>query len=613
VVKRLLLSLFLVLGGCAGLFGTDRPLLPPAEIHRDTVWQGRILIDGTVKVFKGATLTILPGTEVAFVRRDLDRDGLGDGTLVVEGSLKALGSRLQPILFRSASADPRPGDWLELRVDFSRDVHLRYCQIRDSAYTLHAHFTRGLVEDCTIRNNIDGCRLGQATFIIRNSLIENNQGKGINFRNSEVEVTGNIIRNNGSGIFLFETDRTPSIHGNNIYGNRENFRLGDFFTGDVRLSGNWWGTADAEGAAATIYDRRRDPSIGKVFLEPASAWIPLSGPREALGISEAWRFATGGYVDASPAVSGDLLYLASWDGRIVALDAKGGQRWSKDLGEVVDAAPAVAGDTLYCQSWGRQVYALNRHDGALLWQFGYGPSPADDHRQGAPLPVADLLLLPAWNGTLFALEAASGEVRWQYKGTSPLRAVPVFDGDRLYLSGGDGTFSALALDGTLLWSVHLEAPLLAPAALTPAGPVVTTRSGTLVAFDRSGNERWRKELQEPCYYGAPLYSAGSLFLGTAGGTLWKFDAASGAPVWSLGTGASIYATPLLIDGRVFIGDNSGSLLVVGADSGDLLASFRAEGEIQGAPALFGKRIVVGSRDHNLYALDLIEMPLESQP
>jgi outer membrane protein assembly factor BamB len=613
VVKRLLLLLPLVLVGCAGLSAKDRPLSPPAEIHRDTVWQGRILIDGTVKVFKGATLTILPGTEVAFVRRDLDRDGLGDGTLVVEGALKAIGSRSQPILFRSASADPRPGDWLELRVDFSRDVQLRYCEIRDSAYTLHAHFTRGLVEDCTIRHNIDGCRLGQASFTIRNCLIENNQGKGINFRNSEVELTGNIVRNNGSGIFLFETDRALSIHGNNIYGNGENFRLGDFFTGDVRLSGNWWGTADPEGAAAMVYDRKRDPAIGRVALEPAVAWLAGTGPRDPLRIAEAWRFATGGFVDASPVATGDLLYVASWDGQIAALDARGVPRWSVNLGEVIDATPAIAGDYLYCQSWERQAYALNRHDGSLQWRFGYGPSPADDHRQGAPLPVADLLLLPAWNGTLFALEAASGLVRWRHKGALPLRASPVFDVDRLYLSGGDGTFSALGLDGTLLWSVPLGAPLLAPAALTPAGPVVATRGGALVAFDRSGNERWRKELGEPCYYGASLFSDGALYLGTAGGTLWKFDAASGAPIWTLAAGASFYATPLLSDGRLLIGDNSGSLLIVGADSGDLLATFRAEGEIQGTPALFGKRIVVGSRDHNVYALDLVEIPLESQP
>ncbi len=146
MVSRLLAACTMLLAGCAlAMPENSRQVLHDAEIHVDTVWQGDILVDGQVKVFKGATLTILPGADIAFVRRDLDRDGLGDGTLIVEGELRAEGTRQQPIRFRSAAADPRPGDWLEIRVDFCRDVRLRFCEIRDSAHTLHAHFTLSLI------------------------------------------------------------------------------------------------------------------------------------------------------------------------------------------------------------------------------------------------------------------------------------------------------------------------------------------------------------------------------------------------------------------------------------------------------------------------------------
>ncbi|MDX9819480.1 MAG: right-handed parallel beta-helix repeat-containing protein, partial [Desulfococcus multivorans] len=262
VSVRLLLLLTLLLGACAPLSQSPPPSLPRVlsnlEIHQDTEWRGSVVIDGFVKVFKGATLRIHPGTDIAFLRRDDDRDGLGDGVLIVEGKLLAEGNRAAPIRFRSAAAEPQPGDWLEIRVDFSREAVLRYCEITHSAYTLHAHFTQGRVEDCVIRDNIDGSRLGQARFVFANNLIERNQGKGINFRNSSVEITRNIIRHNGSGIFLFENDRELSIHRNNIHDNLENFRLGDFYTGDVQLRDNWWGTDDPEEAARTVYDRKQD-------------------------------------------------------------------------------------------------------------------------------------------------------------------------------------------------------------------------------------------------------------------------------------------------------------------------------------------------------------------
>ncbi len=609
MVGRLLFLICLLLAGCAGLRpGEPEQILKDVEIHQDALWQGRIVIDGSVKVFKGATLTISPGTDISFVRRDTDQDGLGDATLIIEGALKAEGTRARPIRFRSAENIPQPGDWQEIRVDFSREVHLRYCEITDSAYTLHAHFTRGVVEDCTIRRNIDGCRLGQASFVIRNNLYEHNQGKGINFRNSTVEVTRNIIRYNGSGIFLFENDREASIHGNNIHGNTDNFRLGDFYAEDVALGENWWGSADPAEAAATVFDQKQDPEIGRVHITAASAWIAGTGPRDALELNEAWRFETSGFIDAAPVAASQELFVVSWDGRLYALNFLGELLWARDLGDALDAEPAVDAETVYVQSWGRQVSALGRADGQPKWGFSYGPSRADDHRQGGLLRVGELLLVPAWNGTLYALDAATGASRWQHRVPQPLRAAPAWDGSTFYLAGGAGTLSALDINGGLLWEVDLGAPLLATPVLTPEGPAVVTRAGLVVAFNRKGTERWRRDLAETCYYGGLVYAGEALFLGTAGGSLWKLEAASGQPVWRRPTSGPVYATPLVRDGRLYLPDNSGTLAVYGVDSGNLLTVFQAPREIQGTPALVDSRLVFGARDHWVYALDVVETP-----
>jgi outer membrane protein assembly factor BamB len=579
------------------------------HISVDTVWSGAIRIDGTVKVAKGATLTIAPGSDIAFVRRDADADGLGDAVLAVEGRLVAVGTRQQPIRFHSAAENPQPGDWLEIRVDFSQEVHLRYCDIRDSAYTLHAHFTRGVVEDCTIHHNIDGCRLGQASFIFRNNLIEHNQGKGINFRNSSVEAHHNILRYNGSGVFLFENDRSFDIHHNNFYGNLDNLRLGDFYVGDVAVHDNWWGVAAAEAAQATIYDRSKDPEIGQVTIAPAKAWVAETGPRDALELTPSWDYATDGYVDADLVAGNGRLYAASWDGALHVLDEQGAVLWQRNLGDTLDATPVLAGGQVFVQSWSREVYALDAATGAVRWRFDYSPSPADDHRQAGLLVIDDLVLVPAWNGTLFALDAASGERRWDFWGGQPLRARPAYDGDNLYLASGDGTLSALALDGTLRWQQSLTAPLLRAPALVPQGVAVVSREGQVAVYDRSGQVLWQRALDETCYYGAPLYLDGALFVATAGNGLWKLDAASGEIVWRVELAGPSYATPLIADGRIFVGDNSGALQVFGVDSGQLLARSMLDREIQGRPLIWSDRLLVGSRDHKVHAFSLNSQPL----
>lgn len=611
MVRGLLLLLFLGLTACA-------PLAPATQVQRfqdamltaDTVWRGSILIDGQVKVAKGVTLTIEPGTDIAFVRKDLNQDGLGDGTLIVEGRLLALGTRAQPIRFRSAAADPQPGDWLEIHSDFSKEIHLRYCEIRDSAYTLHAHFSRGIVEDCHIHHNIDGCRLGEATFTLRHNLIEHNQGKGINFRNATVDIHRNIIRRNGAGIFLFESNRSATIEQNNLYANRDNFRLGDFFTDDVRLGENWWGSADPQQAEATIFDRRQDPTIGGVTLNPGPApvWIEGAGPRDALSLGQVWRVKTGGFVDATAVVAGDLAYLPGWDGQLYALTAKGEIRWQADLGAEADGTVALDEQSVYVQSWDRQVLALDRSSGAVRWRFSYLPSLADDHRQAGLLRVEDLLLVPAWNGTLYALDASSGSLRWQFATLGPLRAAPILDADRIYLAAGDGSLHALSLTGEPLWSVRFESPLLSVPALSAAGPVVVDRQGQLIAFDRNGAERWRRALGELCYYGAPLIDGEALFLATAGAGLWKIDLETGAVVWRQSLPHPSYATPLVHNGRLFVGDNGGLLTVIGRNSGEKLASFAAGGAIQGQVTPFAGRLLFGARDQQIYALELQPAP-----
>ena len=599
-----------VLAGCVAIPATEVVApLRDVEILTDTVWSGRIVIDGSVKVVKGATLTIAPGADIAFVRRDADADGLGDGVLVVEGRLLAVGTRRQPIRIRSAAENPAPGDWLEIRVDFSQEVHLRYCEIRDSAYTLHAHFTRGVVEDCWIHRNIDGCRLGQASFVFRHNLIEHNSGKGINFRNSRVEAHHNILRHNGSGIFLFESDRDFSVHHNNFHDNLDNFRLGDFYTGDVALADNWWGTADPVAAGATIYDRKQDEDVGRVTIAPAAAWIAGAGPRDGLELTGRWTYATDGFIDADPVAADGRLYGASWDGALHVLDGRGQRLWTRSLGDVIDATPVLADGKIFLQTWRREVYALDAATGRTAWRFAYAPSRADDHRQAGLLVVDDLVLVPAWNGTLFALDRANGEQRWSLAAGQPLRSTPAREGDTLYLAAGDGTFSAVSTTGALRWRQTAAAPLLATPAVTPEGVVVVDRDGRVQAFGRDGSPLWRRDLDEPCYYAAPVLHAGALFVATAGEALWKLDAASGRVLWRAELAGPSYATPLVADGRVFVGDNRGALQVFGSESGALLARITLDREIQGRPLLWSDRLIVGSRDHRLHAFDLNERPV----
>ncbi len=503
MARFLSLLLLLLTAGCAG-----RPVPAPevflqdTQIGTDAVWQKRVIIGGTVKVSRGATLTIRPGTEVVFLHRDLDGDGLGDASLLIEGALHAEGSRGQPILFHSAAADPHPGDWRGIHFVSSADVRLRWCEIADAASALWADSSRGTVEDCTLRHNLEGSRLEQATFLFRNCLIEENRDLGIAMRDSQVEIARSILRYNGAAIDL-TLGGACLLHENNLYGNRLPLSPEDPL-GNLQASGNWWGnTGPAEGAHAA---------------QPAQQWVAGTGPRDALLLREAWRFSTDGFVDAGPAAGADAVFVPSWDGRLYALDSGGKLLWSRPLGDILEAKPVIDGGAVYVQSWQREVYALDCHDGREVWRFTYPPSAADDYIQGGLIDAGDLLLVPGWNGNLYALDKVDGARRWLAPAGEPLRVAPATDGERVYQASGAGLITAWSLAGKRLWRADSGAPLLAAPAITPQGPVAVTCDGILVAFDRHGRERWRRKLGEACFYGAPVYQNRALYLGTSEGT-----------------------------------------------------------------------------------------------
>ncbi len=606
VTRLTLLLCGLLLSGCAGLDAGGRRVLHDRTINEDTVWQGDYLIDGKVRVVGGATLTIKPGTRVFFAQRDRDQDGLGDAALEVEhASLLALGSAQAPIEFRSAEATPQPGDWLELKVDFARQLRLSHCLIRDSAHGLHAHFSKGSLEDSVLTGNIDGTRFGQGRYAVRRCLVVGNRGKGLNFRNSEVEIRGNILRGNRVGLFIFETDRDLTVEGNNFVANGHHVRLGDFFTGEIRLGENWFGSSDPQQVAPLLYDRGEDPSIGLLQAELAAGWLPQTGPQPTpLQLKPAAELAGEAFFDASPVTDGERVYLPGWDGSLYAFDSAARLAWKQKLGEVADATPALDDERIFLQTWGRDVLALNRYDGSISWRFSYPESVHDDHRQGGLVRVDDLLLVPAWNGHLYALSVATGKQLWEQDCQAPLRAAPVVARGRIFQPSGKGRLSILDLDGRVAARLELGAPLLSTPALTADGIILVSRNGELVSLADDGEQRWRLALDETCYYGAPVVSDGLLYLATAGGKLHCVVADSGELLWTVQLAGPSYATPLLADGRIFVGDNSGALQVFNALNGDLLASVRFDQAIQSTPLLLDGQLIFGARDAKIHFLRL---------
>ncbi|HEY3347523.1 MAG TPA: PQQ-binding-like beta-propeller repeat protein [Nitrospirota bacterium] len=585
------------------------------QVKAGTVWSGVVNIEGIITVPDGVTLSVEPGTRVAFApseRQLKDKDTSevlipGSG-IRVEGCILAKGEKARPILFTSAKDAPAPGDWGCIFFDHSTGSVFSRCRFEYSTYTVHAHFSQFDITRSIITKNEDGSRIGLSKATIDHCEITDNTGKGLNFRQSRLTIKNCNITRNYEGIFLQEKDTQSVIEDNNIFGNKSmDLTLGEFHADDIALKGNWWGTADKSAIAAKVHDKEDDPGIGRSSIEPAASQVIGAGV-DGLAASVVWKFKTGGFVDCSPAVSGGLVYFGSWDKKFYALKAATGELvWSFETGDCVDSSPAANRGRVFFGSWDRNLYCLDARTGKEIWTFQMPPSNFDDHRQASPAIGNGRLYMGGFNGRLYSIGLADGKAWWETGTGGPVRSRAVLfanPGSEGVVSGNEeGNITALDYNCNKLWQFETGSAVNSSPAIDGTRIIFGCRNGNLYCLNAAdGKEFWRYPTNNRIEYSSPLVAMGLITIGDCSGTLHAVDRETGKAVWKYTGGGGIYSSPQLAGTRIIYGDNAGNVYCLDPKTGEPLGKFKAGDAVQGISAVCDGRIYAGSRDGFLYAI-----------
>jgi outer membrane protein assembly factor BamB len=365
-------------------------------------------------------------------------------------------------------------------------------------------------------------------------------------------------------------------------------------------------------------------NIAEASATDSYAWTTLQNDEGRTGYTESpapdsnqtyWKFQTGGPITSSPAVSAGMVFVASTDGYLYAVNATNGEKiWDFLIGADANS-PTVAHGKVFITSASGTFYAINMYTGAEEWTKSLG----EEAGFGAPLIVGSRVFV---NGkqTVFALNEAVGVNLYS-------EPIPHANGIAP-LTYDDGLIVAVALRGTEVGLDGFEAlngygrfwvtlaptdiELLRSGATVGGGKmfVVTVDfdgSSTIFGLNEFGMREWELQL-DGVTEASPAFAYNTVYIPTSSAA-YSLDAENGTVKWSHPLdGEYSVSSPAVADEKVYFGLDNGYVYALDALTGDLVWSYKTEGAVQSSPAISDGLLFVGSSDGNLYAIGTSIIP-----
>ncbi len=322
-------------------------------------------------------------------------------------------------------------------------------------------------------------------------------------------------------------------------------------------------------------------------------------------LEEKWTFSAGnpksGGIEGAPAIVNGVVYVASLDKHLYALDlANGKQKWKVKLGPM-KASPSVRGDHVYVGDLDGKFYCLKTADSSKVWEFeAMGEITAGCNFHGTNV------LVGSHDATLYCLDA-NGKKVWEVRTDGPVNGAAAVIGDVTFVAGCDSILHILdAKTGKELGTVDLGGQAAATAAVVGDFAYVGTMANTVVAVDlKKKAKAWEfaAAVRQQPFFGSA--AAGELVVaGSRDKKVYGLDPKTGKSVWTFPTEGQVDASPVIVGGKVYVGclNDEGNFYVIDLKTGRKLQELQLDSAVSGSVAVGPDCIVVGTDKGTVYCL-----------
>lgn len=277
-------------------------------------------------------------------------------------------------------------------------------------------------------------------------------------------------------------------------------------------------------------------------------YLPLSpGTLVSLRASDGqlyWISELGGEVSASPVADEQAVYIATETtgrpgpepratGAIRALGKDSGVTlWMRTLRRPFQGSLALSGNVLFGGTTDGRVIALDRSTGRFVWATQHWAAFASQ-----PLITDDRVYIGAEDGTLLSLDRLSGRIIWRYRTRGAVRGKPAIIDGAVYFGSADGYVYAVdKITGQRRWRVRTGAGVQSVASASEGLLAASLDNFVYYLTPARGDRLWKRQLAGRIASQPLMGGDGALFIPLSGDAGIVLDLNDGKPVNTLPLG-----------------------------------------------------------------------------
>jgi len=280
--------------------------------------------------------------------------------------------------------------------------------------------------------------------------------------------------------------------------------------------------------------------------------------------NQLWSYACAGN-RSSPAVStSGVVYVASTDGYLYAVNANGTLKWRKSIGAASTSSPTIGADgSIYVGTSGGKLYAFTS-EGASKFTYAAGGAISS-----SPAIASDgTIYFGCDDGCLYALNS-TGTLKWKFT-TSPLGAIqssPAIGSDgTIHFGASSGFIFAVNPNGTQRWRYASGVSTSSPAIASDGTIYVGSQDNSLYALSKVGAFRWKYTARGQINSSPAIDSNGIICFGSDDGSIYAVNP-DGTKLWEYPTGSLVASSPAIGEQHsIYVLTWAGSLLRLGSDT-----------------------------------------------